>query len=88
MKKRMCIYAVLIALALIVTACSATRTEKTPPFNHRFGYYSTDNVTTVIVDKQTGVCYLWVKVGYGAGLTVMVGPDGNPLIYEEEAQIP
>ena len=35
---------------------------------------------TIFVDKQTGVNYLYVGAGYGGGLTVLLGPDGNPVI--------
>ena len=31
-------------------------------------------------DIQTGVCYLWRSGGYSGGLTVLVGPDGKPVI--------
>ena len=34
----------------------------------------------VLVDKQTGVNYLYVASGYGGGLTVMVDAMGNPII--------
>ena len=42
----------------------------------------------VIVDKKTGVNYLWVCSGYAGGLTVMVNRDGTPVVtpvggYEE-----
>ena len=32
------------------------------------------------VDKQTGVNYLFVKSGYGAGLTPLLDENGKPLI--------
>lgn len=38
--------------------------------------------TTILTDTTTGVQYLWHKVGYGAGLTVLVDENGNPLIKE------
>ena len=37
----------------------------------------------VIVDTDTGVCYLLVVETQGAGLTVMVDADGNPIVLEE-----
>ncbi|MDL2252523.1 DUF6440 family protein [Ruminococcaceae bacterium OttesenSCG-928-I18] len=36
--------------------------------------------TSVIVDSQTGVQYLYVWDGYGGGLTVLVDKDGKPLL--------
>lgn len=38
----------------------------------------------IYVDKETKVQYLFVKIGYGGGLTVLVDAEGNPLLYEEE----
>lgn len=34
----------------------------------------------VIVDKKTGVNYLWVKSGYAGGLTPLLGREGKPVI--------
>lgn len=36
----------------------------------------------ILVDDKTGVMYLFVKSGYGGGLTVMLDAEGNPLIWE------
>ena len=37
----------------------------------------------VIVDKETGVNYLFVKAGYGAGLTPLLDADGKVVISRE-----
>ena len=42
------------------------------------------NYYQVIVDKQTGVNYLCVKTGYGAGLTPLLDKNGKPLITKED----
>lgn len=34
----------------------------------------------VVVDKHTGVNYLLVNTGYGAGLTPLLGRDGQPVV--------
>ena len=34
----------------------------------------------VIVDTKTGVNYLFVKSGYGAGLTPLIDADGKPIV--------
>ena len=34
----------------------------------------------VLVDRETGVQYLFVKSGYGAGLTPLLDRDGKPMI--------
>lgn len=35
---------------------------------------------TVLVDKQTGVNYLYTTSGYSGGLTVLVDALGNPIV--------
>ncbi|MBQ9860263.1 MAG: hypothetical protein IJO76_06270 [Clostridia bacterium] len=35
---------------------------------------------TVLVDKQTGVNYLYVTSGYSGGLTVLVDALGKPIV--------
>ena len=35
---------------------------------------------TIIVDKKTGVNYLFVRSGYGAGLTPLIDAEGKPIV--------
>lgn len=35
---------------------------------------------SIVMDVVTGVQYLYVAAGYGAGLTPLLGPDGKPVI--------
>ena len=35
---------------------------------------------TILVDKQTGVNYLWVASGYSGGLTPLFDPRGYPIV--------
>lgn len=42
----------------------------------------------ILVDKKTGVNYLFVQSGYAGGLTVLLNSDGRPVVtpvsqYEE-----
>lgn len=37
----------------------------------------------VLVDKETHVQYLFVKEGYGGGLTPLLDSDGQPRLYRE-----
>ena len=40
-----------------------------------------DAVTArVLVDRKTGVNYLWTASGYAGGLTVLLDAEGNPLV--------
>ena len=37
---------------------------------------------TVIIDKETGVNYLFVQSGNGGGLTPLLDADGKPIVTE------
>ncbi len=47
---------------------------------HAEGGGFTGPATTILVDKKTGVNYLFAQAGYGAGLTVLLNRDGTPVI--------
>lgn len=34
----------------------------------------------VLVDRKTGVNYLWTTGGYAGGLTVLLDADGHPIV--------
>ncbi len=34
----------------------------------------------ILVDKQTGVNYVYAAGGYGGGITPLLNPDGTPVI--------
>ena len=40
----------------------------------------------IIVDKETGVNYLFVHWGYGGGLTPLLDENGNPIITKDGYQ--
>ena len=43
--------------------------------------YSQDMGSTVIlVDKETGVNYLFNSIGYAGGLTILLDKEGKPII--------
>lgn len=53
--------------------------------NKRFEFKEPEKGTiltdaTIIVDKKTGVNYLFVRSGYGAGLTPLIDADGKPIV--------
>lgn len=37
---------------------------------------------TILYDRETGVMYVWVRAGYGGGLSPLYDADGNVMIYE------
>ena len=34
----------------------------------------------ILVDRETGVNYVYASHGYGGGLTVLLNPDGTPVV--------
>ena len=40
--------------------------------------------TMILVDKETGVNYLFISSGYAGGLTVLLDKDGKPVITSVE----
>jgi hypothetical protein len=48
--------------------------------------YNTPTTEQIIIDKNTRVMYLWCESGYKGGLTVMLNPEGKPLLYEGELE--
>jgi hypothetical protein len=38
---------------------------------------------SIIIDKETGVNYLFVHRGYGGGLTPLLDPEGKPIVTKD-----
>ncbi len=38
------------------------------------------HIARVLVDRKTGVNYLWTTGGYAGGLTVLVDAEGKPIV--------
>ena len=41
---------------------------------------------TVIVDAETGVNYLFIRTGYGVGITPLYNADGTLIVTKTEAE--
>lgn len=50
--------------------------------NERFIRVHSENMgcEQILVDKKTGVNYLFVQSGYAGGLTVLLNADGKPVV--------
>lgn len=92
MKKLIALFTVL-CLCLLLCACKETTDDAVYVGNSRFEQvyyegYSIEGVnsvdTVILVDKETGVMYLYVSTVNRSGLTVMVDEEGKPLIWEGE----
>lgn len=38
------------------------------------------NTMEILVDKKTGINYLFVRAGYAGGLTVLLDENGKPVV--------
>ena len=36
----------------------------------------------ILVDRETGVHYLFIKSGYGTSVTPLLGSDGQPVVHK------
>ena len=66
--------AILIALACLLMGCGDRAPKQ---YDDRMKYAGKGFDYAVLIDRETGVCYL--KTSYG-GLAVMVNQDGTPYV--------
>ena len=57
----------------------------------RFEVKERDNLTllteaSIIIDRETGVNYLFVHRGYGGGLTPLLDSEGKPIVTKDGYQ--
>ena len=48
--------------------------------------FSSQGYRQLLVDRQTGVTYLFISAGYGAGLTPLLDAQGRPVITRVDSQ--
>lgn len=89
LKRLLIVGAAVIMMAVSLSGCTSNPNEVEVGASERFErvYYQSDDIPGYIhvyVDTETGVMYLFVKDGYGGGLTVMVDENGKPMIWEEQ----
>lgn len=65
---------------MIRQGCENTMSKKDKRFIIAEKESSLMNNVQVIVDKKTGVNYMWVTQGYAGGLTPLLDRDGKPII--------
>ena len=76
----------ILFMCLFLLGCSKERTVKEIEYSSAPSYFvkiSSENGGDIIYDTRTGVQY-WRSIGsynYGT-LTMLVGADGNPLLYK------
>lgn len=90
MKKKILLLATILT---IIISCSGCGNTTTPSINVSDANYQVDTEDThflridsidgwIYVDKETKCQYLWVKRGYGGGMTLLVNEDGTPKLYK------
>lgn len=79
------IAAMILLLVLLLSACGHKgKTERDNPFEGRFEAYRGDIYTFVLVDVETGVCYLVDSRSRGESIHVMLNADGTIATWEGE----
>ena len=89
MKKFLTVILLVVVCCVIFSGCGKTKKVEASEVDERFLILNDTNngmngYRQIIVDRETGVMYLFVVCGGKGGLTIMVNADGNPLIYGGE----
>ena len=89
MKKFLTVILLVVVCCVIFSGCGKTKKVAASEVDERFLILNDTNngmngYRQIIVDRETGVMYLFVGNGSKGGLAVMVDADGNPLIYGGE----
>ena len=89
MKKFLTVVLSVVACCVIFSGCGRIGKVETSEVDKRFLILNDTNngmngYRQIIVDRETGVMYLFVGNGSKGGLAVMVDAEGNPLIYNGE----
>lgn len=91
MKKLIAVF-LTIVFAFGLVGCGAKEGEEAHvfPLDDRFYIVVDTNdshgVSYLIVDRETRVQYLFIDSGYQGGMSVVLGADGKPLLYEGELE--
>lgn len=84
-KKLFCLLLILMSpICFLFGGCKNAETLSTKDFAVISCSQSLGSTTVIYVHRETRVMYLYIKMGYSGGLTVMLDADGKPLIYEGE----
>lgn len=82
--KKVILILVLVFLAVVLSGCAQTATERKPEQMSRFVQVENTAVYSVVYDKETKVMYAVSYYGSGSGVfTLLVNADGSPKLWEE-----
>jgi uncharacterized protein YceK len=89
MRKKMLVLSLILCFIITLSGCgrgitlpSSEGTYTTKAEDSRFMKVSSLD-GWIYVDKNTNVQYLFIKRGNGAGLTVLLNSEGDPLLYND-----
>lgn len=90
MKKKILLLATILTIIIGCSGCGNTTTSSINISDANYQVIAEDTHFLRIdsidgylyVDKETKCQYLWVKRGYGGGITLLVNEDGTPKLYE------
>lgn len=89
--KRVILTGVIALLAVFclsrIVSCVSADAHRYNPFADRFDVFYGDSTEHVVLDKATGVCYLWVNTSYEGGICPMYNADGSLVVWEEEQRV-
>lgn len=86
------IFLVLIFTTLLLAGCDdppkiVSKVEETSKMDSKFERHRLDNYYSILVEKESGICYLEFEYLHGYqgyyGITVMLNPDGTPKIWRD-----
>lgn len=75
----------ILPICLLFAGCGNASGEENPDFIIvSESHFDGNRVSTILAHKETKVMYCFYKCGYGGGMSIMLNPDGTPMIYEGE----
>lgn len=93
MKNKIILLLITATMALSLIACGDSvsvveNEDEVTESAEMFERHTLDDCYSILVDKETGVCYLEYKNTFGYdgyyGITVMLNADGTPKIWRED----
>lgn len=94
MKRILSILLCILLVIMCFTGCKTSnkyydKEETETSAEYKLVYSGSDGQTVVgyLVDTRTDVMYMFVKGGYGGGLSVMLNSNGDPLTYTEWSEL-
>lgn len=83
--KKIALLLVVLVMVAMMTGCVKPSDEiDVGHWEGRLAKHTINNNLSIIVDTNTGVCYLQKSIpGKGFGMTVLLDSDGTPLLWEE-----